>query len=187
MGNPRTVTKLLLAVVLLQTQVGCMETVADITHDEQNGVDRSEVRDAFVEKVNEFRRRNDMVPVAPSDSLNDMARSHSESMAEYEYVGHSEPGEGGFSERLRKAEVGDDCGLRAKEFLAKVDLNKTVLRPNARLRKDANESEIATWLFKYWRNQGGFTDYRYIQDWRSIGLGLYVTGEKILYATAVIC
>jgi len=161
----------------------------------QQGYDLSKVEAEFLELLNAERQSRGLQTVKQRDVLTDMGRSHSEDMAEHNYLGHEEPDGSTIQDRYRERGLLPECRLpisdsgryyAGAENAAHFWVDETV-RMDSRSFYVGSESDLARGLFRTWMNSPPHRKAMLVASADEAGLGLYIDGRGKVYASLELC
>lgn len=145
----------------------------------------SHVEKLIHEAVNEVRKEHGVGELAYNDALADVARDHSEHMAEAEFFGHEDPDGNGPGDRV---EADDDVSCSAVgENLAQTYWHLEFRNYDDELRTLESEEELAQWFVDAWMNSTGHRENLLDADWEEEGVGVYHDDQDRVFATQKFC
>lgn len=143
------------------------ESVDEPADDGDEGLDRAEVERHVHDLVNQERQERGLEPLEHDDELREIARGHSEDMAERDYFSHESPEGDRVGDRYEQA--GYDDWTTAGENIA----YRTV---------DDSEREIAEGLVDQWVGSDGHRAAILSESYDRQGIGVEISGDRA-YAT----
>lgn len=144
--------------------------------------ERARLELAIHERVNEVRQERGLSELAFDTELREVARYHSEDMAEREYFSHTSPE--GHTLQDRYERFGYDCRVPAGEFEYKTGgenlfMYRSSMEPS--IETLANRS-VAGWL-----DSPGHRRNLLDEDWRQEGIGVARADDGSVYVTQNFC
>jgi uncharacterized protein YkwD len=162
-----------------------------------DGYNRSEVERIFIALLNDERESRGLQPVSQREALTEMGIAHSRNMALNDYIGHEEPGPGGSTveERYRERGLLPECQLPiegSQEYYAGAENANAVHIGNYETTYNEfvtiqSEQEIARVLFKEWMHSPGHREAMLVASADEVGLGIWIGGEGVVYASLELC
>jgi len=166
---------------------------------DSGSLNKPDIRIAELEKyihdlINRERKKRGLSQLAFNESLNRIARRHSEDMAERNYFSHNSPEGHSFSYRYKQA--GYVCKIRDKEasYLAGAEniyqnnLYNRVKIVNGIRFYDWNLPEtIAETTVEGWMESPGHRKNILMPSWQSEGIGVAVSSDGKVYITHNFC
>ncbi|MFC6765177.1 CAP domain-containing protein [Natrinema soli] len=162
------------------------EGAEDETTDDS--LDRSQVERDIHEAVNEERTARGLEPLSFDTELRDIARGHSEDMAERGYFSHVDPEGNDFADRYDAA--GYECranGYTGGENIAQTWYDTPVRTDGGETVQYETERELANGIVDQWMNSSGHRENILATQWENEGIGVYVTDDGRVYATQNFC
>lgn len=162
------------------------ETAAEET--DADGLDRAQVERYVHEAVNDERTERGLEPLSFDTELRDIARSHSEDMAERGYFSHVDPDGNDFADRYDAA--GYECnanGYAGGENLAQTWYDTRIATDDGDVVRYETERELADGIVTQWMNSPGHRENLLASQWESEGIGVAVTDDNRVYATQNFC
>ncbi|WP_162224342.1 CAP domain-containing protein [Halorussus amylolyticus] len=155
-------------------------------------LDRDRIEDLVHEHVNERRSDHGLGAVDFDTDLREIARSHSEDMAENDYFSHESPD--GETRSDRYDEFGYDCRAYIDESryytggenIAYTYYDANVATDDGTVRYTTAD-ELAEGVVRGWMNSEGHRENILTEAWNNEGIGVYVTSEGKVYATQNFC
>lgn len=162
----------------------------------QHGFSREIVEDEFIRFLNAERQRRGLQTLSERDVLTEMGQTHSQNMAEHQYLGHVEPDGDTIEDRYRERGLHPECRLPidgSNQYYAGAE-NAAHTWVNERVRLDtgasiyvANETDLARVLFEMWMNSPPHRQAMLVTSADDVGLGLYIDGRRKVYASLELC
>lgn len=165
---------------------GSNETAGDET--DADGLDRAQVERYVHEAVNDERTARGLEPLSFDTELRDIARSHSEDMAERGYFSHVDPEGNDFADRYDAA--GYECnanGYAGGENLAQTWYDTRVATGDGDVVRYETERELADGIVTQWMNSPGHRENLLASQWENEGIGVAVTDDNRVYVTQNFC
>ncbi|MDQ2050085.1 CAP domain-containing protein [Natronolimnohabitans sp. A-GB9] len=156
--------------------------------DETDDVDRVAVEQYVHEAVNEERADADVNELEFDTELRDIARAHSEDMAERGYFSHEDPEGNDFTDRYEEA--GYECdvdGYVGGENIAQTWYDTPVDTDDRDTVHYEGERELGYGVVEQWMNSPGHTENLLADQWESQGIGVYVTDDDQVFVTQNFC
>jgi uncharacterized protein YkwD len=160
------------------------QTTTDADHERLNV---TEIERWVWRYTNAERSQRGLNNVSYAPRIADVARAHSEDMAKYDYIGHTEPnGETG-EERYQGVCDYSGSGYSFGENVANAyyeqrftawGTDETVYL--------ATEKELARYLVDGWMRSEGHRENLLNKEWTELGVGVAVSGDKV-YASQTFC
>lgn len=158
--------------------------------------DREEIEAEVLADVNAYRKEQGLAELDGRPEIVEMARFHSENMAEQGYISHAA---GGFNtqDRYERFDLADRCkvannaeqGILSGEALE--TLQRTVAgRPyeqNGETRYNANESAVARAVVQNWIDREDSREKLNLENADQVGIGVIVTDDGVVYVTLDLC
>jgi len=163
----------------------------------ETGVDTAEVAAAVHERINQVRTERGLDKLDYDRSLAEIARGHSQSMAENVYFSHTGPQGRDFSDRYQTS--GYDCRVETSdrryatgaENIAYTFAYGDVRQNNGDVVDyNGDEKAIADGIVEQWMRSEGHRENILKEHWKSEGIGVAVgerEGEKAVYVTQNFC
>ena len=143
--------------------------------------------------VNEERTQRGLSALDFDEDLREIARSHSQDMAERGYFSHTDPEGDDFSDRYEEFDytcrVPTDDGMY---YTGGENIAYTYYETNVRTGSGDTvyydtESELARGIVDQWMNSAGHRQNMLADYWQNEGIGIYVTSDNRVYATQNFC
>jgi uncharacterized protein YkwD len=135
--------------------------------------------------INSERRKNNIKPLVLDEQLSNIARAHSQDMANRHFFEHVNPD--GESPRDRVRLAGYNCPRIVGENIFQNNLYSRVTITGDRKTYDWNSpDEIATSTVHGWMNSSGHRKNILEVNYVKTGVGIAIAGEKV-YITQVFC
>ncbi|WP_101295090.1 CAP domain-containing protein [Halegenticoccus soli] len=161
----------------------------------QHGVNRTALEYAIHAEVNDRRTERGLDPVAFDPELREVARYHSEDMAERGYFAHVSPEGEDLSDRYEK--FGYECRVRVSglkyatggENIAK-NYRGAPVATDGGVERYETEEELAAAIVEGWMNSPSHRENLLQPYWENEGIGVAVTtedGRTAVYATQNFC
>lgn len=147
------------------------------------------------EEINAERADQDISALRFENELTDMAMYHSTDMANKNYAAHESPSGETVEDRYRKYELYERCKIlddskgyyhRGAESIGRTTAG-TYYTVNGEQRINADEQAVATAIVNRWVNTTSDAEYIGLDNARSVGVGVRITAEGKVYATAAYC
>ena len=159
---------------------------------DEGALDWSLVERHAHEAVNEERIAHGVDPIAFDTELRDIARDHSQDMAERGYFAHVDPDENNFVDRYDAA--GYECRVPMEngyyslggENLAQTWYDHPVATADGTVQY-TTEQELGYGVVEMWMNSDGHRDNMLTSHWQNQGIGIYVTEDGKVFATQKFC
>lgn len=130
------------------------------------------------QRINDERTPRGENALAWNDELSEVAREHSEDMAQRDFFAHQNPdGE----------EPWDRAACNAGENIAQTYVNQRVERSDGSTFRISDEDELAESLTEQWMNSPGHRENILRSRWDLSGVGIYITEDDTVYATQLFC
>ncbi len=166
----------------------------DSSADENDdALDRALVERFVHEAVNEERTAHGLEELAFDDELRDVARSHSEDMAERGYFAHDDPDGNTVVDRYEahgyecRADAGGGAYYTGGENIAYTYVDQPVRTASGEVVQHTDERELAAGVVDQWMNSEGHRENLLDDHWTAQGIGVHVTDENRVYATQNFC
>ncbi|SIR96168.1 CAP domain-containing protein [Natronorubrum thiooxidans] len=165
---------------------------ADDTTDDGT-VDRALVERHVHEAINEERTARGLEELAFDEDLQEIARSHSEDMAERGYFSHTSPEGDSFSDRYDeygyecRADTDGSAYYTGGENIAYTYVDQPVRTDSGDVVEHTTERELADGLVEQWMNSDGHRENILADHWTNEGIGIAVTDDDRVYATQNFC
>lgn len=175
---------------------GSSSGTAGSTPTSTGGIDTEQIEFNLHAEINEIRQENGLGRLQMDPELQDIARSHSQDMAERGYFAHVSPDGVDVSDRYERA--GYNCRVKnddgsfstGGENIIATWADQTVDTNIGTLDHDRNETSIAEALAERWMNSEGHRKNILREGWQYEGIGVVAVerdgGTKIL-ATQNFC
>ncbi|MGQ3411929.1 CAP domain-containing protein [Natrinema sp. LN54] len=153
-----------------------------------DNLDRSQVERDVHEAVNEERTARGLEPLSFDTELRDIARGHSEDMAERGYFSHVDPEGNDFADRYDAA--GYECsanGYTGGENIAQTWYDTRVATGDGEIVRYENERELADGIVTQWMNSPDHRENILASQWENEGIGVSVTDDGRVYVTQNFC
>ncbi|WP_336359258.1 CAP domain-containing protein [Haladaptatus sp. ZSTT2] len=147
------------------------------------------------EEINAARADQEISELRFKDELTEMALYHSTDMADGEYYAHESPNGETVEDRYRKYELYEQCKIlddskgyyhRGAESIGKTTAG-SYYTVNGEQRINADEQAVAATLVNQWLNTTTDAEYIGLDNARSLGVGVRITADGTVYATATYC
>lgn len=149
------------------------------------GLNETKLEYLVHERINEIRARQGLSELAFDTDLREIARYHSEDMAENDYFSHDAPGGEGLGDRYHK--FGYDCRIDVGERYASGAENIYYYGFKG---LDYSTSDIARFAVRSWMDSSGHRRNILGPHWRNEGIGVDVVasdGKTTIYVTQNFC
>ncbi|KAB1197383.1 CAP domain-containing protein [Haloferax sp. MBLA0078] len=155
-------------------------------------LDRHRIELLIQERVNKERKERGLSPVDYDLELQEIARYHSEDMAESGYFAHTSPSGESMGDRYDKfgyecrVDAGGNTYMTGSENIAQTYHDENLIDVGYL----TNEKELANGLMNQWMNSTGHRDNILTPEWENIGIGVYIIeedGKTTVYATQNFC
>lgn len=172
---------------------GTVEGDSDTTESDDGTLDRALVERYVHQTVNEERTDRGLEALEFDDDLQEIARAHSEDMAEREYFAHVDPDGNTFEDRYAahgyecRAYTGDGYYYTGGENLAMTYVDQPVQTDSGAVAKHTDERELADGIVDQWMNSDDHRENLLAEHWNNEGIGIYVTEDDEVYATQNFC
>lgn len=163
------------------------EDETDETADDDADVDRAAVEQYAHEAVNEERAAHGLEELEFDTELRDIARAHSEDMAERGYFSHVDPEGNDFVDRYDEA--GYECninGYTGGENIAQTWYDTPVTTDDGTVQYE-DEQELGYGIVDQWMNSPDHRDNILAEQWENEGIGVHITDDDQVYATQNFC
>lgn len=155
-------------------------------------LDRGRVEKLVHRYVNERRAAHDLETLAFDTELREIARYHSEDMAENDYFSHVSPSGETMSDRYDK--FGYDCRAYTSEntyYTGAENIAYTYYDTDVRTENGTerytNADELARGIVRGWMNSQGHRENILTAAWNNEGIGIAITSGGKVYATQNFC
>ena len=160
---------------------------------------KPDIRIAELEKhihdlINGERKKHGLSPLAYNESLNRIARSHSNDMARRNYLSHYSPEGHGFSYRYKQAGYACKISDKGASYLAGAEniyqnnlYNRTTIVNGIKFHDWNSPGTIAETTVEGWMNSSGHRKNILIAHWRSEGIGVAISSDGKVYITQNFC
>lgn len=156
-------------------------------------LDRALVEQYIHEGINEERTARGLEALEFDEDLQEIARGHSEDMAERGYFSHEDPEGNTFADRY--AEHGYECRAYTDggayytggENIAYTYVDQPVRTDSGDVVEHTTERELADGLVEQWMNSDGHRENILADHWNTEGIGIAVTDDDRVYATQNFC
>lgn len=155
-------------------------------------LDRSRVERLVHEHVNERRAEHGLGALEFDTALREIARYHSEDMAENDYFSHTSPDGETRSDRYDRfgydcrADTGDGTYYTGGENIAYTYYD-TRVRTSDGVVRYTTADELARGLVRGWMNSQGHRENILTEAWDHEGIGVAITSDGKVYATQNFC
>ncbi|MDQ2049898.1 CAP domain-containing protein [Natronolimnohabitans sp. A-GB9] len=172
------------------------DAVEDDSHaaeSDDDTLDRVLVERYVHQAVNEERTDRGLEALEFDDDLQEIARAHSEDMAERGYFAHVDPDGNTFEDRYAahgyecRAYTGDGSYYTGGENLAMTYVNQPVQTDTGAVVEYTDERELADGIVDQWMNSDGHRENLLAEHWNNEGIGIHVTEDDEVYATQNFC
>ncbi|MHC3439583.1 CAP domain-containing protein [Natrialbaceae archaeon A-gly3] len=177
-----------------ETEDGTDEDTDDGAADDDDGaLDRALVERYVHEAVNEERTDRGLEALAFDDELREIARAHSEDMAERGYFAHDDPEGNSFADRYEehgyecRAYTDDGYYYTGGENIAYTYFDQPVRTSSGEIVEHTTERELANGIVDQWMNSDGHRENILAEYWNNEGIGIAVTDDNRVYATQNFC
>ncbi|MCU4718376.1 CAP domain-containing protein [Halapricum hydrolyticum] len=160
-------------------------------------VNRTEVEREIHREINERRGEHGLRPLEWDTELRDIARYHSEDMAQNGYFAHEAPDGETLEDRYQRfnyncrIETADGIITSGGENIAYTFAGSDVEREDGSVvDHDYDETQIAEGLVSQWMNSPGHRENILRPYWQAEGIGVYIAddnGKTKVYATQNFC
>ncbi|ELY47948.1 CAP domain-containing protein [Natronorubrum bangense] len=170
----------------------------DTGADDADGSDADTLEWALVEQyihegINEERTTRGLEALEFDEDLQEIARGHSEDMAERGYFSHTDPEGNAFADRY--AEHGYECRAYTDggtyyiggENIAYTYVDQPVQTDSGDVVRHTTERELADGLVEQWMNSDEHRENILADHWNNEGIGIAVTDNDRVYATQNFC
>ncbi|NUB90738.1 CAP domain-containing protein [Haloterrigena sp. SYSU A121-1] len=168
---------------------GTDDTTSDDADDGSGDeIDRAALERYVHEAVNEERTARGLEPLEFDTELRDIARAHSEDMAERGYFSHVDPEGNDVTDRYERA--GYECnanGYTGGENLAQTWYDTPVVDDDGETVRYETEQELADGIVTQWMNSPGHRENLLATQWENEGIGVYVTDDNRVFVTQNFC
>ena len=160
---------------------------------EDGTLDRALVEQYVHEAVNEERTARGLEALAFDEDLQEIARSHSQDMAERDYFAHTDPEGNSFADRYEahgyecRAYTDDGYYYTGGENIAYTYFDQPVRTSSGEVVEHTTERELAEGIVDQWMNSDGHRENILAEHWNNEGIGIYVTEDDRVYATQNFC
>lgn len=145
------------------------------------------------EYVNEERTQRGLNALDFDEDLREIARYHSEDMAQRGYFSHTDPEGNNFADRYDRFNY--TCRVPTDGntyYTGGENIAYTYYETNVRLDSGEivhydTESELARGIVNQWMNSTGHRENLLADYWQNEGIGIYVTDDNKVYATQNFC
>lgn len=172
------------------------ERVDDNLDSGSDNLNQSEIEQNIHYFINEQRKQNGLNPIDFDTDLQQVARYHSENMAEDGFFAHTSPNGETIEDRYQQ--FGYECRvptegnryLTGAENIAYTYAYADVEMNGGLESNDGNETKIAQMIVTQWMNSEGHRENILTQNWRQEGIGVYITdvdSKTRVYATQNFC
>lgn len=165
------------------------DTAGDETADgSSDEIDRAALERYVHEAVNEERTARGLEPLEFDTELRDIARAHSEDMAERGYFAHVDPEGNDVTDRYGQA--GYECdanGYTGGENLAQTWYDTPVVNDDGETVRYETEQELADGIVTQWMNSPDHRENLLATQWENEGIGVYVTDDNRVFVTQNFC
>ncbi|ADB59508.1 SCP-like extracellular [Haloterrigena turkmenica DSM 5511] len=165
------------------------DTADDETDDgSSDEIDRAALERYVHEAVNEERTARGLEPLEFDTELRDIARAHSEDMAERGYFAHVDPEGNDVTDRYEQA--GYECnanGYTGGENLAQTWYDTPVVNDDGETVRYETEQELADGIVTQWMNSPDHRENLLATQWENEGIGVYVTDDNRVFVTQNFC
>lgn len=144
--------------------------------------DRERLELAIHERVNEARVERGLDPLAFDTDLREIARFHSEDMAERGYFNHTSPD--GDTLEDRYDQFGYDCRVPAGTFQYKSGGENLFKYQSS---ASISDEELADQVVEGWLNSPAHRRNLLDEDWRREGIGVATASDGTIYVTQNFC
>lgn len=157
------------------------------------GIDPNAVEEQIHDAVNNVRSVRNLPRLDTDPNLRQIARSHSQDMAQRGFIGHSTPTGTDVGDRYNRFDY--DCRApmdgnfrytTGGENIARLHIEKPVKRSDGRVVVYENESDLAHGAVWGWMHSPGHKENLLKSFWRREGIGVKMKG-KIAYITQNFC
>ncbi len=156
-------------------------------------LDRALVEQYVHEGINEERTARGLEALEFDEDLQEIARGHSEDMAERGYFSHTDPEGNAFADRY--AEHGYECRAYTDggtyyiggENIAYTYVDQPVQTDSGDVVEHTTERELADGLVEQWMNSDEHRENILADHWNNEGIGIAVTDDDRVYATQNFC
>lgn len=176
------------------TATDIFESAENATREES--LNRTEIEYQVHQHINEERTDRGRSPLSYNTDLREIARYHSEDMANKSYFAHDSPSGETMQDRYEK--FGFDCRVQVSstlymsgaENIAATYAGSDVQTESGVTNHNRNETKIAQGLVQQWMNSPGHRENILKPEWQSEGIGIAITetddGARVL-ATQNFC
>ncbi|MFC6732651.1 CAP domain-containing protein [Haladaptatus sp. DYSN1] len=160
-----------------------------------NSINETRVELLVYERINAERKDRGVQTLRTDKTLVEMATYHTDDMVEKDYYSHTSPSGETAEDRYRNYGLYEQCKIldnskgyyhRGAENIGRttVGMNYTV---NGEQRINENEQQVADALVNAWLARNVDSRYVVFEDADEVGVGVRVTDDGIVYATATYC
>lgn len=161
----------------------------------EEGYNRTLVERYFIKRYNEERSSRGLQSVSQSRELREMAKEHSDDMAEHDYLGHTDSAGRTIQDRYEARGLLSECRLdiMGSERYYRGAENVVSGYVNQRFRNGGasyfvtDEQELAEALFSIWMNSPPHRRAMLVHSATEAGLGVSITESGKVYAALELC
>lgn len=181
---------------------GCIDTIeSSVQGISGEGADDTvnpwDIERGIHSRINDIREERDLSELTHSEELREVARSHSEDMAENDYYGHTAPDGSTFQDRYERAGINCRVQISSNQYATGAE-NIAYTYAASNIEKEDgstenyqnDEDEIAQGLVTGWMNSPPHRENILKPYWNAEGVGVAIdrAGEKKkVYATQNFC
>lgn len=155
-------------------------------------ITQSEVENAIHQEVNEVREEQGLNTLSQDEALTQIARQHSENMAENDYLAHEDGDENTYSDRYEQA--GYECQIESEsggiitggENIA-LSYYDTEFSDGEGTERYTSPEQLAEGVVSEWANSSSHNGILYNENWSSEGVGVAITESNEVYVTQNFC
>lgn len=151
--------------------------------DSASALNETSVERLVADRVNAFRFDHDVSQLAYDPALAEIARYHSEDMADRNYTGHVGPEGETVADRFER--FGYSCSAPG-ELILFTQYGREIETLNGTVRFD-DESELATGVLNLWRQSPSHREALLTTTWEHIGVGVAVSDDDWVFVTLNAC
>lgn len=148
---------------------------------DDQGINRTELEMAVHEGINEVRADNGLGPLSFDEGLREVARYHSEDMAENGYFSHTSPSGETMSDRYQRFDY--ECRTPINEYMYGTGAENIFMYGSSAIEED----ELADMVVDGWMNSEGHRANILDENVRREGIGVAVSEDGSVYVTENFC
>lgn len=146
-------------------------------------LNKTSVERMIADRINAFRANHDTATVEYAPALAEIARYHSEDMADRNYTGHVGPDNESVVDRFNKFNYSCDS---PNELILFTQYNRRIETFNES-RRFTDESELANGVVELWLLSTEHRQALLSTSWDQVGVGVHVTEENWVFVTLNAC